>query len=472
MKLTFRGAAGTVTGSLHQLDVDGERILLDCGLFQGRRAEARRRNRELPFPPESASKVVLSHAHIDHSGNLPSLVRGGFSGPIYATPATTDLCRAMLRDSAHIQEKDAEFLNKRSARRRKVDPDFDPSAVEPLYTMEDADRTVELFREVGYKTPTPLTERLSFESYDAGHILGSASILLHLRNGRDPVRLVFSGDIGRPGLPIIRDPQPPAEADYLIMESTYGGRLHQPAENVKDQLTMIVRRVAERGGKLIVPAFAVGRTQQLVLMLHELTLAGRIPELPIFVDSPLAINATEVYKAHPECYDAEIRTHLLEQRDPFAFGRLRYVRQAEESKGLNDIPYPFIVIAASGMCEAGRVLHHLRQHISDPRNAVLITGYQAEHTLGRKLLERWPEVPIFGTPTALRAEVFKLDELSAHADQKELLHWLEPMAKAGLKRIFLVHGEPAQSEALAAAIDERFHTPVTIPVAGQSFDLA
>ena len=471
MKLTFRGAVRTVTGSMHQIDVDGQRLLLDCGLYQGRRAEARQRNRELPFPADSVAQVVLSHAHIDHSGNLPSLVKQGFSGPIHTTPATADLCRAMLRDSAFIQEKDAEFLNKRGSRRRRVDPDFDPALVEPLYTMEDADRTIELFREVGYKTPTPLTERLSFESYDAGHILGSSSILLHLRNERDPVRLAFSGDIGRPGLPIIRDPQPPTEADYLIMESTYGGRLHQREEGVHDKLAAIVRRVAQRVGKLIVPAFAVGRTQHLVLLLHELALEGRIPDLPVFVDSPLAINATEIYKSHPECYDAETRTHLLEQRDPFAFGRLRYVREAEESKALNDIPYPFIVIAASGMCEAGRVLHHLRRHISDSRNAVLITGYQAEHTLGRKLLERWPEVPIFGEPTPLRAEVFKLNELSAHADQHELLQWLEPMATAGLRRIFLVHGELEQSEALAAAITERYRTPVTIPTAGQSFDL-
>lgn len=470
MKLTFRGGVGAVTGSLHQIDVDGERVLLDCGLFQGKRAESRKRNREFPFPPESATRVVLSHAHIDHSGNLPSLVRGGYSGPIYATPATTDLCEAMLRDSAHIQEKDAEYLNRRRARRRRVDPGYDAGRVEPLYTKEDAEQALSLFRSVDYKTPTALTARLSFESYDAGHILGSSSVLLHMRNGRNPIRLVFSGDIGRPGLPIIRDPQPPKEADYLIMESTYGGRLHQREQDVKRRLTDIVRRVAGRGGKLIVPAFAVGRTQQLVLLLNELTNQGEIPDLPIYVDSPLATNATKVYKAHPECFDSETRAHLLDQREPFAFGRLRYVRDVEESKGLNEIPYPFIVISASGMCEAGRVLHHLRRHIPDDRSAVLITGYQAEHTLGRRLLERREEVSIFGDKIPLRAEVHKLNELSAHADQKELLEWLEPMASS-LKRIFLVHGEPAQSEALAAVIGERYKIPVTLPAQGQSFDL-
>ena len=470
MKLTFRGGVGTVTGSLHQIDVDGERILLDCGLFQGRRAEARERNRKFAFPPESATQVILSHAHIDHSGNLPSLVRGGYSGPIYSTPATVDLCGAMLPDSAFIQEKDAEYLNRRRDRRRKVDPGYDGNLVEPLYTKEDAERALKLFQAVDYKTPTPLSERLSFESYDAGHILGSSSILLHLRNGTNPVRLVFSGDIGRPGLPIIRDPDPPKQADYLIMESTYGGRLHRRDQDVRRRLTEIVRRVAGRGGRLIVPAFAVGRTQQLVLLLNELANEGAIPDLPIFVDSPLALNATEVYKAHPDCYDAETRAYLLDRREPFAFDRLRYVRDVEESKGLNEIPYPYIVIAASGMCEAGRVLHHLRNNVANPRNAVLITGFQAEHTLGRKLLERWDEVPIFGDRIPLRAEVFKLNELSAHADQRELLAWLEPMSRS-LKRVFLVHGEAEQSEALAAAIENRFSLPVTIPEVGRSFDL-
>ena len=470
MKLTFRGAVGDVTGSMHQVDVDGQRFLLDCGLYQGRRAEARKRNRELPFPADSVNGVLLSHAHIDHSGNLPSLVRYGFSGPIYATPATADLCDKMLRDSAYIQEKDAEFLNRRRSRRRRIDPRLDPDAVEPIYTMEDAEKTIPLFRQVDYKTPTVLSERLSYESYDAGHMLGSSSVVLHLRKGRDPVRLGFSGDIGRPGLPIIRDPQTPPPVDYLIMESTYGGRLHRSGQDVKQKLADIVRRTFERGGKVIVPSFAVGRTQQLVLLLNQLTHEGHIPDAPIFVDSPLAVNVTEVFRAHPECYDAEARQYLLDQRDPFAFGRLRYVRDVEESKALNDIPYPFIVLAASGMCEAGRILHHLRRHIPDPRNTVLITGYQAEHTLGRRILEGRREVSIFGDPTPLRAQVEKLNELSGHADQSELVAWLKPLA-GELKRIFLVHGETSQSEALAAAIRERFGVETLLPQAGQTFAL-
>lgn len=471
MKLTFRGAVGAVTGSMHELSVDGKRILLDCGLFQGRRKEARERNSHLPFPGDAVDAVLLSHAHIDHSGNLPSLVKSGFSGPIYATPATVDLCAAMLRDSGHIHEKDAEFLNRRRARRRRIDPRDNGEEVQPLYTKQDAENTLPLFKPVGYRQPVTVSETLSYESYDAGHMLGSSSILLHERNSAAGVRLAFSGDIGRPGLPIIRDPQPLLEdIDYLIIESTYGGRLHREGGAVKDQLADIVKRTAESGGKLIIPAFAVGRTQQIVLLLHELTLEKRIPELPIFVDSPLATNVTEVFREHTECFDAETNKFLRDDRDPFAFGRLRYTRSVEESKALNDLRYPFVVISASGMCESGRILHHLRNHISNPRNTVLITGYQAQHTLGRRLLEHKFEVPIFGDPVRLRADVVKLNELSGHADQRELLQWMQPFAK-GLKGVFLVHGEPEQSRALRVAIKDHYGLNAVLPEAGQSFEL-
>lgn len=471
MKLTFRGAVGTVTGSMHELSVDGKRFLLDCGLFQGRRKESRERNSHLPFPGDAVDGVILSHAHIDHSGNLPSLVKGGFSGPIYTTPATVDLCDAMLKDSGHIHEKDAEFLNKRRSRRRRIDPDADGGRVEPLYTKQDAENTMPLFKEVDYRQRIEVSETLSYECYDAGHMLGSSSVLLHERNGEKEVRLAFSGDVGRRGLPIIRDPQLlPDGIDYLIIESTYGGRLHREGTVIKDYLADIVGRTAARGGKLVVPAFAVGRTQQLVLLLHELTLERRIPELPIFVDSPLATNVTEVFRRHPECFDAETTKHLQEAGDPFAFGRLRYTRSVEESKALNDLRYPFVVISASGMCEAGRILHHLRNSIADPRNTVLITGYQAQQTLGHKLLEKRYEVPIFGDPVRLRADVVKLNELSGHADQRELLQWMQPFAKS-LKGVFLVHGEPEQSRALQGAIKERYGLDAVLPEIGQSFDL-
>jgi len=470
MRITFRGAARTVTGSKHQIDVDGKSYLLDCGLFQGRRKESRELNSRFAFDPAKLEAVILSHAHIDHSGALPALVKRGFEGPIYTTPASADLCGKMLLDSGHIQEKDAEYLNRRRSRRRRIDPGFNSGAVEPLYTKDDAQRSLKQFKTVDYREPTAISDGLSYECYDAGHILGSSSVTLHHRKGSKTTRLVFSGDVGRRGLPIIRDPQNVPPADYLIMESTYGGRLHRRGQDVKDQLASVVRKTVERGGNIIVPAFAVGRTQQLVILLNELTQEKRIPEIPIFVDSPLATNATEIYRAHPECYDAEARTHLLDQRDPFAFGRLRYTRNVDESKALNDLDYPFVVISASGMCEAGRILHHLKAHLPDPRNTVLITGYQAEHTLGRKLLEGHREVPVFGRPVSVRADVKKLNELSAHADHDELLTWLEPVAPT-LKKIFLVHGEVGPAEKLRDAIKERYKIDAYIPNVNETVKL-
>ena len=466
MKVTFWGAAGEVTGSMHLVETDGKRYLLDCGLHQGRRKDADRKNRQVPVDASSIDGVVLSHAHIDHSGNLPTLVKRGFNGPIYTTPASIDLCDAMLRDTAHIQEKDAEFVNKR--RFRREEPDQEP--VEPLYTMEDAERTLPLFQPVPYYTPTRLDERLSYECYDAGHMLGSSCIVLHDRSNGKRVRLAYSGDIGRAGLPIIRDPDPMPPAEYLIMESTYGGRLHKSAAHVAKKLTDTMTRTAKRGGRIVAPAFAVGRTQQLVLLLHELTNAGRIPPIPIFVDSPLAVNVTQVFRDHVECFDAETRQYLLDGEDPFGFSRLQYVRDVGESRKLNDLHGPLLVIAASGMCEAGRILHHLRNNIEDPRNTVLITGYQAEHTLGRKLVEKQTEVRIFGEPMRVRAEVSSLDELSGHADQCELLQWLQPLS-GHLKKIFLVHGERAQTEMLAGLIREQYGIETVAPSPGDSFEL-
>lgn len=465
MKLRFWGAARTVTGSMHEVESGGRRYLLDCGLYQGRRKEAFERNSRFPFPAASVDAVLLSHAHTDHTGNLPTLVKNGFSGPIYASAATVDLCHAMLADSAYLQERDAQFLNKRRARRRLIgEPDGED--VRPLYTIEDAERTFPLFRTVPFETPLRVAEGLSYSMSDAGHMLGSASLLLEA----DGVRLCFSGDVGRKGLPIIRDPQPPPQADYLILESTYGDRLHQDLGPVKDRLADTIVRTTARGGKIIVPAFAVGRTQQLIVLLHELTLEKRIPAVPVFVDSPLAVNVTEVFRRHPDCYDEETRRLLESTDDPFGFARLRYIRSAEESKALNDLRGPMVVISASGMCEAGRILHHLRNSVGDPRNTILITGFQAEHTLGRKLVDRLPEVPIFGEPYRLRAEVVKLNELSGHADQRELLAWMKPLV-GRLKKVFLVHGELPQANALAAAIREVHGVEAVVPERGESFAL-
>jgi metallo-beta-lactamase family protein len=475
MKLTFWGAAREVTGSMHQLTVGERSYLLDCGEYQGRRKEAAERNRNFPFSCQDISAVMLSHAHIDHSGNLPLLVKNGFRGPIYTSAATADLCRPMLEDAASLQEHDAAFLNKRYMRRKSLNvPGYSDygsdGLVEPLYTAEDAEDTLPLFHPVAMHTRTEVGLGVVYQSFEAGHIFGSTTMLLELESDGRKVRLGFTGDLGRPGLPIIRDPEPLPPADYLIMESTYGNRVHEPIQSVAGKLAEIVNRTYARGGKIIVPAFAVGRTQQLVLILHQLIEANAIPKFPIFVDSPLAVNVTEVFRKHPELYNQEAAAFTANHGDPFGFQLLIYVRDVNQSKALNDLHGPFMVVSASGMCEGGRVLHHLKNHIGDPRNTILLTGYQAEHTLGRKIEERWEEVPIFGEPVRLRAEVQKLDALSGHADREEMLAWMKPLA-GGLKKVFLVHGEPEQQTAFVTAIHDRYGLEVLAPQRGQSFDL-
>lgn len=466
MQITFRGAARTVTGSMHEIQTGGRRMLLDCGMYQGRRSEAKERNKNFPFPPAEVDTVLLSHAHIDHSGNLPNLTSHGYGGPIFTSPATIDLCSSMLVDSAFIQEKDAEFLNRRTARRRRVieEPPSDP--IEPLYTVDDAKRALEQFRPVEMHSRTEVMPGVFSTTHEAGHMLGSTFLHLEIEGKR----LLFSGDVGRNHLPIIRDPEKACEADILIMESTYGDRLHQPMLHAKDKLAAIINATAARGGKIIAPAFAVGRTQQLVLMIHELIQEQKIHEIPVFVDSPLAVNVTEAFRTHTECYDADTNAFLDGGADPFGFRRLRYIRDVEESKALNDVRVPCVIISASGMAEAGRILHHLRNNVSDPRNTVLITGFQAENTLGRKLLDGQKEVNIFGEPVRVRAEVLKINELSGHADQQELLTWMEPLVRS-VRHVFLVHGEYSQQQALAAAILERYNLPVVIPDRGDSFNL-
>jgi len=449
---------------MHHLDTGAKRFLLECGLYQGRRQESFERNSNFPFASSDIDAVILSHAHMDHSGNLPTLVRNGFRGPIYTTPATIDLCLAMLADSAHIQQQDAEFCNRRRSRRKAKG--LDDRECAPLYTLDDAQHTYPLFTPVNLGERKQVSDTLAYRTFDAGHMLGSTSMIVEA----DGVKLGFSGDVGRPGLPIIRDPQHLDPVDYLIMESTYGDRLHRPIGPAADELADIVTRTAARGGKIIIPCFAVGRTQQIVLMLHQLMEARRVPSIPMFVDSPLAINATEAFRKHPECYDEEARKFLMQDEDPFGFSRLKYVREASESKKLNDLHGPVVIIASSGMCEAGRVLHHLRNNIEDPRNTVLITGFQAEYTLGRKILERRREVPIFGEPMSLRAEVASLEELSGHADQHELIEWMRPIAK-GLKKVFLVHGEPGPGATLAALITKEYGIPAYMPARGESVEL-
>ena len=457
---------------MHQLTVQDRNYLLDCGQFQGRRKEAEARNRTFPFRVEDILAVMLSHAHIDHSGNLPTLVKNGFHGPIHASPGTADLCRPMLADSASLQEKDAEFLNKRILRRKTLPiPVADrDQLVEPLYTQQDAERTFPLFHPIPLHTPTDIGPGLRYQSFEAGHMLGSTCMLLDLESEGRKVRLGFSGDLGRAGLPILRDPEKLPGADYLILESTYGDRVHEPIRAVAERLADIVKRTYARGGRIIVPAFAVGRTQQLVLVLHQLINEQRIPPFPIFVDSPLAVNVTEVFRKHPELFDEEAQSFLTNHQDPFGFSRLTYIRDVNQSKALNDLHGPFMIISASGMCEGGRVLHHLKNNIGNPRNTVLLTGYQAENTLGRRIEEGQKEVPIFGDLMPLRAEVEALDALSGHADRDEMLAWIEPIAR-GLKKVFLVHGEPGQRTAFAATIQKRFGIEVLAPQPGSSFEL-
>jgi metallo-beta-lactamase family protein len=475
IRLQFWGAAQTVTGSSHHLECAGQNMLLDCGLFQGHRQQAREINSHLALPPSQLNAVVLSHAHIDHSGNLPLLVKQGYRGPIYTTPATIDLCAHMLKDSGHIQESDAEFVNRRTYRRKSIGLAAEPAAVEPLYTQEDAEQAMQQFIPVKLHQPQLLagsTAAAGFTttSFDAGHMLGSTCILLEAREKGQTTRLVFSGDVGRKQLPIVRDPETAPAADYLIMESTYGNRLHQPVGPVKKKLANLVNRTVQRGGHIVMPAFAVGRTQQVVMLLHELINEKAIPDLPIFVDSPLAVNVTDVFRKHEEEWDDDARQFASRHEDPFGWQRLRYIRSVEESKALNGLRMPFIVISASGMCEAGRVLHHLRNSIEDPRNLVLITGFQAQNTLGRAIVQKQPEVRIFGEPMRLRAEVDSIGELSGHADQRELLQWMEPIVPT-LKKVFLVHGEPDAQQTLKSEIEKLYKLEVLCPKRGDRFEV-
>jgi metallo-beta-lactamase family protein len=469
MMLQFQGAARTVTGSMHVVRVKDQTLLLDCGTFHGRREEARKRNSILPFDAASVHAVILSHAHIDHSGNLPTLVRQGFRGTIYCTHATKSLCEVMLKDSAYIQEKDAEFINKRH-HKRGLPP------VEPLYTEEDASATIPLMRSADYSTIFEVADGVTCHFEDAGHILGSASVALRLKEGSREAGLAFTGDLGRTGLPILRDPVfigNGQNIDTLICECTYGGRFHARVEDMGKQLLDPLRRAFDRKAKVVIPAFSVGRTQELVYVLHGLVTSGQLPSVPVFVDSPLSVNVTRVFREHPECFDAETREILRapEDNDPFGFRRLTYVKTRQESMALNDRPGPFLVIAASGMCEAGRVVHHLANSVTDPKNMVIIVGYQAENTLGKKIVMKEPEVNIFGEPHALRAEVVVLNSFSGHADRNDLLGYVRRFDASHLRDIYLVHGDLDQAESLQTGLTESGFRRVHIPERGDTAPL-
>ncbi len=451
MQIGFFGAAHTVTGSQHLISVNGHKILLDCGLYQGKREESRSRNMKLPFDASKVDVMVLSHGHIDHSGNIPNLVKSGFTGKIVCTGATLDLCNAMLLDSGHIQEKDIEYANKKRAKHGEP-------LMRPIYTQEDAAKALEQFVGIEYNQPCPLFENITLTLYDAGHMLGSSIVALDIKESKfkPSTRLVFSGDLGRPDVPILRDPTFLDAADILLIESTYGGRTHPPIEDSADELKQTILRTYQRGGRVIIPAFAVERTQMLVYMLNKLYHNGDLPDEPIYVDSPLAVNVTNTFRKHPQYFDDETR-HYLKSEDPdgdiFGFQRLRYIKDVEQSKELNTLAGPCVIISASGMAEAGRIQHHLKNNIENPRNTVLIVGWQAPDTLGRRLVDRVPVVRIFGEEFKLKAEVVTLNGFSGHADHPGLLTWAQAFRKKP-KQVFVVHGEPEASQALADGLRE------------------
>ena len=468
MQVEFVGAVGgNVTGSRHIVHTENARILLDCGLFQGRRSETIERNRDLGFRARDIDVMVLSHAHIDHSGALPRLYRQGFRGTIYCTPATRDLCAAMLEDSAEIQAQDAAYIN------RKVEKNgADMKLVEPLYDQKDVVGTLELMVGVPYHRPQAIAEGVTLTYYDAGHVLGSAMVALDVDVVGEQRRLVFSGDLGRHNMPILRDPEVPPSASCLVMESTYGDRNHDPIEEMEDRLHEVITRTIGRGGKVIVPSFALERAQELIYSLKQLKDQGRLPDVPVYVDSPLTVKLTDVFRMHPECFDTRTRERLLKGDSPFDFDGLRYVSSVEDSKAIDRSDQPCVIISASGMCEFGRVVHHLVAAIENRKNAVLIVGWQAQHTLGRRLVEQRTRVRIFGVERERHAEVFVLNGFSAHAGQDDLLAYAEAVRAAGpLRQIALVHGEDPGRDTLKSLLEGRGFPTVHTPAHGDRIDI-
>jgi metallo-beta-lactamase family protein len=461
------GGAGEVTGSKHVLSVDGARCLVDCGAFQGKRDASEAKNRALVPDPESLASVILTHAHFDHCGMLPLLAKRGYRGNFYATAATRDLASVVMMDSAAIQARDAEYLGKQAAKRGQT------FAWKPLYDEEDVVRSMDQFMTVSYNRPLPIGDGMRIEFFDAGHILGSAICRMSARDrsGKEVI-IGFTGDLGRKGKPIIRDPAPIPPVDYLVLEATYGDRLHESTADAMDRLADIVRETAQRGGKIVIPAFAIERTQELVYYFHMLCDAKKIPEIPIFVDSPMAINATSIFQIHPECYDEE--THVAfskHHENPFGFNALHFCSSVGDSKRLNDLEGPAVIISADGMCEAGRIQHHLMHTIGDARNTILIVGFMAENTLGRRIKEGEKEVRIHGEFFKVKARVEEINAFSAHADYQESWDWMQCLDLAQLKKVFLVHGEPAGLKHLDEYLRGKGVREVRIVKYGETYDL-
>lgn len=459
MRITSYGAAGGVTGSKHLVEINGYRILFDCGMFQGHRLEAAEKNKNLPFNAQDIHAVVVSHAHIDHTGVLPVLARHGYMGRVYATPATRDLCAIMLLDSSHIQERDARWLSRKQQ-----------TFVPPIYTDEDVHVLMKQFVCFPYEMPFEVAPGITVTYHDAGHVLGSAMCEVSFEEDGKPRTFIFSGDIGRRSIPILRDPWKPTQADVVMMESTYGNRDHGPIETLEDDLARIVNETIERKGKLIVPTFALERAQEFIYALKIIESDGRIPALPVFVDSPLTLNITEVFRSHTNLFDDEIRDIMEAAGDPFRLQRIKYTGSVEESMAINDMEGPLIVIAASGMCEYGRVVHHLKNGVEDDRNTVLIIGFQAAYTLGRRIVERQENVRILGMKHRLRAHVEVLNSLSAHAGRADLLEFASRLTDSA-DQFLLVHGEPEAAESLKEGIESGGARAVQIMEEGKTIEV-
>lgn len=464
MRINFFGAAQTVTGSQYLLEINGSKLLLECGLYQGKRSESYARNRTFPFDPRDVSAVILSHAHIDHSGNLPNLVRQGFNGRIFLTSASSDLTNVMLLDAGHIQESDAEFVNRK--RQAKGEP-----PIEPIYTQQDAARVSQYYAPIPYDEPFEPVPGVIATFVEAGHILGSAAISLQVQENGRTFHFWFSGDIGRRKLPLLRDPVLPGPVDFLVMESTYGDKEHRDPEQAYDEFRYIVRKTVERRGKVIIPAFAVGRTQELVYWLNMMMTDGDVPMVPVYVDSPLAVNASDVFKRNTTSFDEEARDFVLENRHPaLDFKMLTYVRSVDESRALNERRDPMVIISASGMAESGRILHHLKNNIGNPATTICIVSWQAPDTLGRRLADREKVVRIFGEPYEVQADVATIGGLSSHAGQDFLMEYALS-SNGRMRKIFLVHGEEKPATILQDRLRERGVSQVLYPARGGVFDL-
>jgi len=460
--LTFLGGTGEVTGSMHLLEVSGKKILIDCGFFQGRREDSLKKNKNFPFDPKTIDALIVSHAHIDHTGNIPNLVKQGFTGNIYSTIATRNLCAVMLKDSAHIQQQDSEYINKK--KHLEV-----MQAVQPLYDIEDVERAMTHFIGLPYERSINLCDNATLTFYDSGHVLGSAFPVIDINENGKKTRLGYLVDMGRKDLPILCDPVIIKDLDVVVMESTYGDRMHDKIEDAENELRDVINNTYKRKGKVIVPSFSLERTQELVYFIKKLLMKKEIPQMPVYVDSPLAVNITEVFRLHSEYFDKEVQDILVTGDDPFTFEGLHYIRKVEDSKAIQFDTQPMIIISASGMCEVGRILHHLKNNIEDPRSTILVVSFMAENTLGRMIVERRNKVKIFGKEYMVKAEIATINSFSAHADQQELLNYAHAEEKN--PQFYLVHGEKMQAQVLLEKMQKEGISKVAIPKPGQTIQV-